>query len=93
MGGVKVGSRMEANVQFMSDDNKAEVASCFGLRSLVGPLKVHEGVKMTSVAYVAFVNEHLESWFKSKHLPLKRKMIFMHDNAPSHAAETTGNYQ
>ena len=59
---------------------------------LVGPWKVPEGVKMTSVAYVVFLKEHLEPWFKSKPLSLKRKMIFMHDNATVHAAKTTGNY-
>ena len=59
---------------------------------LVGRWKVHEGVKITSVAYVAFLKEHLERWFKSKPLSLKRKTIFMHGNAPSHAANTTGDY-
>ena len=42
---------------------------------LVG--KVPEGVKMTSVAYVAFLKEHLEPWFKSKSLSLRRILIFM----------------
>ena len=59
---------------------------------LVGPWKVPEGVKIKSVAYVTFLKEHLEPWFKSKPLSLKRKMICMHDNAPSHAARTTDNY-
>ena len=40
---------------------------------LVGPWKVPEGVKMTYVAYVVFLKEHHEPWFKSKHLSLKRK--------------------
>ena len=56
---------------------------------LVGPYKVPEVVNMTSVAYVAFLKEHLEPWFKSKPLSLKRKIIFIYDNAPSHAANTT----
>ena len=88
MGGVKVGSQMEATVQFMSDDNKVKVASCFGVGSLVtkelvGPWKVPEGVKMTSAVYVAVLDDHLEPWFKFKSLSLKRKLIFMHGNAPS----------
>ena len=49
---------------------------------LVGPWKVPEGVKMTSVPYVTFLKEHLEPWFESKPLSLKRKIIFMHDNVP-----------
>ena len=56
---------------------------------LVGPWKVPEGVKLTSVVYVAFLKEHLEPWFKFKPLSLQRKTIFMHDNGPSHAAKTT----
>ena len=48
---------------------------------------------MTSVAYIAFLKGHLKLWFKSKPLSLKIKIIYMHDNAPSHAAKTTGNYQ
>ena len=59
---------------------------------LVGSWKVPEGVKMTSVAYVAFLKEHLEQWFKAKPLSLKRTMIYLHVNSPSHAAKTTGNY-
>ena len=47
---------------------------------LVGPWKVLEGVKMTSVAYVVFLNEHLEKWLKSKQMSLKGKTIFMHDS-------------
>ena len=35
MGGVKVGSQMEATVPFVSDDSKVEVASCFGLGPFV----------------------------------------------------------
>ena len=49
--------------------------------SWIGRWKVPEGVKITNVAYVAFLKEHLEPWFKSKHLSLKRKTIFMHGNA------------
>ena len=44
---------------------------------------------MTSMAYFAFLKEHLEPWFKSKPLSLKIKMIFIDDNALSHAAKTT----
>ena len=40
--GVKVGSEMEATVPFVSDDNKVEVASCFGLGSLVMSWLDHE---------------------------------------------------
>ena len=60
---VKVGSQMEATVPFVPDDSKVEVASSFGLGSLVmsmvGSWKVPEGLKITSVADVAFLKNHL----------------------------------
>ena len=56
---------------------------------LVGPFKVADGVKMTTKVYIDFLKEHLISWQKKKKLAFSKNMVFMHDNAPSHAAKLT----
>ena len=56
---------------------------------LVGPFKVPEGVKMTSAKYVEFLTDHFLLWYKKKNLAFRSKIIFMQDNAPSHAAKNT----
>lgn len=59
-------------------------------KELVGPFKIPDGVKITSDSYVQFLKENFLPWFKKKTRSFKGKMIFMHDNAPSHAAKNTG---
>ncbi|KAI4902938.1 hypothetical protein NFI96_005136 [Prochilodus magdalenae] len=44
---------------------------------------------MTSIMYVEFLKQHLLPWFKKKNRAFPSKIIFMHDNAPSHAAKNT----
>lgn len=58
-------------------------------QELVGPFKVPEGVKLTSDTYVKFLKDNFLPWYKRKTRAFKAKMIFMHDNAPSHAAKNT----
>ena len=89
MSGVNVGSQKEAIRVRRQQGGGVMFWAGIISNDLVGPWKDPEGVKMTSVAYVAFVKEHLEQQFESKPLSLKRKMIFMHDNAPLHAEKTT----
>ena len=48
---------------------------------IVGPFRVPDGVKMKAQSYVAFLKENFLPWYKQQPLALKRKMIFMHDNA------------
>ena len=55
---------------------------------IVDPFRVPNGVKMCAKSYVDFLQNFLP-WYKKQPLELKRKMIFMHDNAPSHAAHYT----
>lgn len=55
----------------------------------LGPFRVPDGVKMTSAKYVEFLKEHFLPWYRSKGRAFKSKFIFMHDNAPSHAAANT----
>lgn len=60
--------------------------------TLCGPFRVPEGVKLTSNAYTAFLHEHLTPWLDDLPLTRRFKVIFMHDNAPSHAARTTASF-
>jgi hypothetical protein len=59
---------------------------------LVGPFRVADGVKMTAKLYIDFIKEHLVPWHKKQNLSFRKKMVFMHDNAPSHAARITTEY-
>ena len=56
---------------------------------IVGPFRVPDGVKMCTKSYVDFLQENFLPWNKKQPLAFMRKMIFMHDNAPSHAARYT----
>src|SRR4029434_6865577 len=58
-------------------------------RELVGPFRVPDGVKMTSAKYVEFLTDHFLLWYKKKNRAFRSKIIFMHDNAPCHAAKNT----
>ncbi|CAI9539051.1 unnamed protein product [Staurois parvus] len=56
---------------------------------LVSPFRVPEGVKMTYAKYVEFMTDHFLPWYRRKNYAFRNKIIFMHDNAPSHAAKNT----
>ena len=56
---------------------------------LIGPYKVDDGVKLTSQSYCEFFDKTFFKWYKSQSRSLKAKCVFMHDNAPSHAANAT----
>ena len=62
---------------------------CHHVTELVGSIKVPKGVKMTSEKYVEFLTDHFLPWYKNKNHFFCNKIIFMHDNAPSHAARNT----
>ena len=47
---------------------------------------VPDGVNMNAKSYVEFLKKNFLPWYRKQQLALKRKMIFMHDNSPSHAA-------
>ena len=59
---------------------------------LVGPFRVADGVKITAKLYIDFIKEHLEPWYKKKNLSFRKKIVFMHDNAPSHSARIATEY-
>ena len=53
---------------------------------LCGPFWVPEALELISIAYTAFLGEHLLQWLDDLTLSLRFKVVFMHDNTPSHAA-------
>lgn len=71
------------------DVSKAVVESCFGPESWEESWSAPEGVKMTSAKYVEFLTDHFLPWYRRKNYAFRNKIIFMHDNAPSHAAKNT----
>ena len=56
---------------------------------LVIPVRVPGGVKVTSASYCNILKDSLVQWLDDLHLSLRRNLIFMHDNAPSHSACAT----
>lgn len=59
---------------------------------VVGPVRVPEGVKLTSVAYCNLLESVLMEWLDNVPLSLRKKIVFMHDNAPSHSAKATTEF-
>ena len=57
-----------------------------------GAVRVPEGVKLTSRTYCLFLKSVLEPWPEEIPLLLMRKLIYMHDNAPSYAAKAATQY-
>ena len=55
---------------------------------LVGPFRVSDEVKMTAKVYMDFLKKHL----LKKKWAFRKNMVFVHDNAPSHAARPTTKY-
>lgn len=56
---------------------------------LVGPVRVPQGVKLTSATYCQFLKNVLDPWLEEIPLSQLKKIVYMHDNAPSHAAKAT----
>lgn len=59
---------------------------------LLGPFKVPDGLKITSKAYMKFLDDHLLQWLDGLPLSRRRRLVFMQDNAPSHSARATISY-
>ena len=51
---------------------------------LVGPAP--HGLKVTSASYCNILKNSLVPWLDDLPVSLRRSLIFMHDNAPSHSA-------
>ena len=59
---------------------------------LVGPFKVEDGLKMNSITYCDFLNRNLIDWVENLPLTKLKNLIFMQDNAPSHASKFTKSW-
>ena len=56
---------------------------------LIGPVRVPQGVKLSPATYCQFLKNVLEPWLEEVPLTRSKKVVFMHDNAPCHAAKAT----
>ncbi len=55
---------------------------------LVGPFRVEDGLKLNSQTYCQFLEDtFFKQWYRKKSAAFKKTMIFMQDNAPSHASK------
>ena len=53
---------------------------------LVEPFRVEDGLKLNSQTYCQFLEDtFFKQWYRKKSASFKKTMIFMRDNAPSHA--------
>ena len=59
---------------------------------LIGPFDVLEGLKLSADTSCAFLENLLETWLDNLPLVQQKKIIFMHDNAPSHAGKTKRSF-
>ena len=54
---------------------------------LIGPFRVDDGVKMNSQNYCEFLSKNFLPWIKRQPAATRKKLMFMQDNAPSHASK------
>ena len=55
---------------------------------LFGPFRVEDGLKINSQTYCQFLEDtFFKQWYRKKSASFKKTMIFMQDNAPSHASK------
>ena len=59
---------------------------------VIGPFKVEEGVKLNTVNYCAFLAKNFKQWLQMQNNYRRQKLIFMQDNAPSHASRYTKSW-
>lgn len=62
---------------------------------MVEQCKVPDGIKGTSkiyITYITFLEDNLHPLFQMQNLSFKRKLVFMQDNALSHAAKDSKVY-
>jgi hypothetical protein len=60
--------------------------------AIISPFRVPEGLKLSSATYCQFLKNSLEPWLDNLLLATLKKIIFMHGNAPSHAAKATTQF-
>ena len=89
------GSFLDTSVQLVFVANKeVEAIIWAGIINdqIVGPVHVTEGVKLILVAYCNFLGSVFIEWFGDVSLFLRKKIVFMHDNAPSHSSKATTKF-
>jgi len=59
---------------------------------LIGPFRVPDGVKLNAQSYVEFLSDNFFAWYRTQKRSFKLKCMFMHDNAPAHAAKLTKEF-
>ena len=59
---------------------------------LVGPFRVNDGVKMDSTYYCQLLKDKLLPFLRSLSTSERRQVVFMQDNAPSHASNLTKRF-
>ena len=59
---------------------------------LIGLFRVLEGLNLSVDTSCAFLENSLELWLDKLPLVRLKKIIFMHDNAPSQATKTTTKF-
>lgn len=57
--------------------------------TIVGPFRVEQGVKLNSRNYCSFLTRNFLPWYQRLSEEDKEPLIFMQDNAPSHASRYT----
>ena len=60
--------------------------------SLVCLSRVEDGVKINSEGYCKFLDKNFLPWWKKQPLRIRKALLFMHDNAPSHASALTKDW-
>ena len=61
-------------------------------KMLIGPVIVLTNVKINSAAYCELLSEWLFPWLEDQSLSLRKKIMFIQDNVPSHSAKATQQY-
>ena len=60
--------------------------------TLIGPFEVADGVKLNAERYCQLLDANLIPWLHEQTIERRLKLIFQHDNAPSHRARYTANW-
>ena len=55
-------------------------------REFIDPFRVEQGVKINSENYCKFLKRNFELWVRQRPPNEGRRLVYMQDNAPSHAA-------
>ena len=66
--------------------------ACIINDTIIGPFRVPDGLKLTSKSYVDFLKNNLLKFYENFEDKEKNALLFMHDNAPAHAAKNTKQF-